>query len=325
MIESSFQIIYRRRGETEKNMTLEQRIKNLTPPTGKIDVVLDTDAYNEIDDQFAIAYMLKSPDKFNVKGLCAAPFHNGMSDSYADGMNKSYDEIIKLLGFMGMDGFKANVYHGSSDYLPNEETPVISNAAEYMAYLADNYSPENPLYIVAIGAITNVASAILINPRMVENCVVVWLGGNARHDPVGSYEFNMIQDIPAARVVFGCGVPLVQLPCRGVVDHFTTTRYELEHWLRGKNELCDYLVDNTIRSAESYAAGKPWSRVIWDVTAVAWLMNDGGRFMEDVLVHAQIPEADKHYSFDERRHFIKYVFDIYRDALIEHLFETLAK
>ncbi len=306
-------------------MTIEQRIKNLSVPEGKIDVILDTDAYNEIDDQFAISYMLKSTDKFNVKGICAAPFHNDKSESYADGMNRSYDEIIKLLGLMGMDDFKKEVYHGSKKYLPDEKTPVESNAADFMAYLADNYTPENPLYIVAIGAITNVASAILINPRMIENCVVVWLGGNGRHNPVGSWEFNMIQDIPAARVVFGCGIPLVQLPCGGVVDHFTTTKYELEHWLRGKNALCDYLVDNTIEAAESYAAGKPWSRVIWDVTAVAWLMNEGNRFMSDVLVPAQIPEADKHYSFDDRRHFIKYVYEIYRDALMEHLFETLAK
>ncbi len=306
-------------------MTTEQRIKNLTSPEGKIDVVLDTDAYNEIDDQFAISYMLKSEEKFNVKGICAAPFLNEKSESYADGMNKSYDEIIKLLELMGREDLRREVYHGSKKTLPDENTPVESNAADFMAYLADDYTPENPLYIVAIGAITNVASAILKNPRMIERCVVVWLGGNGRHMPLGSYEFNMIQDIPAAGVVFGCGIPLVQLPCGGVVDHFTTTRYELEHWLRGKNPLCDYLVDNTIASAESYAAGKPWSRVIWDVTAVAWLMNGTGRFMKDVLVHAQIPQADKHYSFDERRHFIKYVNEIHRDALMEHLFEVLSR
>ena len=95
-------------------MTIERRIKNLSTPTGKIDVVLDTDAYNEIDDQFAIAYMLKSTDKFNVKGICAAPFHNEKSESYADGMNKSYDEIIKLLGLMGMEDFNKEAYHGST-------------------------------------------------------------------------------------------------------------------------------------------------------------------------------------------------------------------
>ena len=40
-------------------MTKEQYVKNLSVPTGKVDVVLDTDAFNEIDDQFAIAYLLR--------------------------------------------------------------------------------------------------------------------------------------------------------------------------------------------------------------------------------------------------------------------------
>ena len=47
-------------------MTNEARIRNLEPPRGKIDVVLDTDAYNEIDDQYTIAYLLKSSDKLNT-------------------------------------------------------------------------------------------------------------------------------------------------------------------------------------------------------------------------------------------------------------------
>ena len=84
-------------------MTNEMRIKNLSVPTGNFDVVLDTDAYNEIDDQFAISYMLKSTQKFCVKGICAAPFLNGKAISAADGMQKSYNEILKLLKLMGKE------------------------------------------------------------------------------------------------------------------------------------------------------------------------------------------------------------------------------
>ena len=60
-------------------MTNEQLIKNLHTPFGKADVVLDTDAYNEIDDQFAISYMLKSSDKLNLLRIYAAPFFNEKS------------------------------------------------------------------------------------------------------------------------------------------------------------------------------------------------------------------------------------------------------
>ena len=55
-------------------MTKEQYLKNLEVPKGRIDAVLDTDTYNEIDDQFAIGYMLRSEDKINLKAIYAAPF-----------------------------------------------------------------------------------------------------------------------------------------------------------------------------------------------------------------------------------------------------------
>ncbi len=306
-------------------MTQQHFFKNLTVPTGRIDVVLDTDAYNEIDDQFAIGYLLRKSQKINIKGICAAPFLNAKSVSAKDGMQKSYDEILKLLTLADREDLKDLVLKGSQAYLPDESTAVESEAAEFMAKLVQEYSPENPLYIVAIGAITNVASAILQNPNMKENCVIVWLGGHAVHMPRGASEFNMRQDIAAARVVFGCGVPLVQLPCKGVVDHFSTSKYELKYWLQGKNKLCDYLYENTAREGDSYAKGKPWTRVIWDVTAVGWLLNEDGRFMKDRLIPAPIPEYDQQYAYDDNRHFICYVYDVNRDALFEDLFKVLGE
>ena len=80
---------------------------------------------------------------------------------------------------------------------------------------------------VAIGAITNVASAILMEPKIIERIVIVWLGGHALYWP-HTREFNLAQDVPAARIVFDSGVPLVQLPCTPIVTHFTTTVPEME-------------------------------------------------------------------------------------------------
>ena len=300
-------------------MTEIQRIKNLEVPQGKIDAVLDTDAYNEVDDQFAISYMLKSGDRINTKAIYAAPFSNMKSKGPGDGMERSYDEIIKLLEFGEM---KADVYKGSTSYLPDEKTPVISDAANHLAKLADTYSPENPLYVVSIGAITNVASAILINPRVAQNCVVVWLGGHAQHY-VHTREFNMMQDVAAARVVMGSKVPFVQLPCGGVVTEFRISRPELEYWLCGKNKLADYLAKNAIEEAERYASGKPWTRVIWDVTAVAWLINDGDRFMKSCLVSTPMPSYDNLYSQRHDAHLMRYVYQIERDALMDDLIKKL--
>jgi len=293
-------------------------IKNLERPESKIDVVLDTDAYNEIDDQFAIAYMFGNRQKLNIKAIYAAPFFNDKSTGPKDGMEKSYDEIKKVLALIP-DADKTEVYKGSEQYLSDEKTPVISPAAEHFVKLAKQYNSDKPLYVVAIGAITNIASAILINPKIIDNIVIVWLGGNSHHWN-DTREFNLGQDIASARVIFGCGAPLVQLPCAGVVSGFTITEAELSKWLLGKNKISDYLARNTIEEV-TYAVGRPWSRVIWDVTGIAWLID--GRFFMERLEKSPIPEYDGHYAYDGNRHFIKYVYHVNRDALVEDLFEKL--
>ena len=298
-------------------------LERLTKPVGKkIDVVLDTDTYNEIDDQFALAYMIKSDDKLNLKAIYAAPFSNQKSSGPKDGMLKSYDEIINILTLMDRKDFIPNVFMGSEEYLKDEKTYVNSDAALDLAERAKSYTQEEPLYVVAIGAITNIASAILMDPEIIDKIVVVWLGGHAHTWPDNG-EFNIKQDVAGARVLFGCGAALVQLPCMGVVSSFTISGPELNCWLKGKNKLCDYLVELTEREAAQYHKEKTWSRVIWDVTAVAWLLD--GDFMQDVIVHAPIPEYDHRYSFDDRRHFMKYVYYINRDKLVQDLFEKLSK
>lgn len=302
-------------------ISFEQYLKNLKVPSGRVDMVLDTDAYNEIDDQFAISYAIRSTEKLNLVGLYAAPFLNSRSVSPKDGMEKSYDEIKKLLKLAGAD---IPVYRGSENYLPSEKEPVDSPAARALAELAMNYTPERPLYVAAIGAVTNVASAILMKPEITERIVVVWLGGHTLewHD---SREFNMMQDVAAARVIYGCGVPVVMLPCMGVVSAFTTTGPELEYWLHGKGALAEYLLENTVAEVNTYAKGRVWSRVIWDVTAIGWLLNDNERFMLSKLIPAPIPEYDHHYGFDPNRHFVTYVRHINRDALFADLFNKIAK
>ncbi len=298
--------------------------RKLLPPKGPIDVVLDTDTFNEIDDQFALSYMLSYKERLNVKALYAAPFFNIHSTGPEDGMIKSYEEILTLLDLAGRTDLKEVTFKGSVDYLKDEKTPQISPSAEHLSKLAMNYTEENPLYVVAIGAITNVASAILLNPEIVNRIVIVWLGGHAQEWP-DTMEFNMMQDVAAARVIFGCGCPVVQLPCAGIVDHFYISEPELNYWFMDKNPLATYLAKSVINEANAYAKGKPWTRVIWDVTAVAYLVNDNNRFMDYKVIPSPICQYDHHYSYDVRRHPISYVTIIKRDALMEDLIERLTK
>lgn len=216
------------------------------------------------------------------------------------------------------------MFRGSERFLENETTPVISPAAKDLAERAEKYSPEHPLYVVAIGAITNVASAILLNPKVAENCVIVWLGGHAQHYH-DTKEFNMYQDVAAARVVMQSGAPFVQLPCMGVVSAFYVTESELERWLKGKNKISDYLAENTIGAAHSSVRGKVWSRVIWDVTAVAWLLNDNNCFMQSRMIQTPVPTYDGLYAQNYQGVPMQYVYNINRDELMRDLFDKLTK
>lgn len=294
------------------------RIKKLKPPTGKVRMVLDTDTYNEVDDQFALAYAFLSTEKIELEAVYAAPFKNNRSNSAGDGMEKSYQEIQRLLKMLGKspEGF---AFRGSDRYLEDIKQPIRSEAALDLVKKAMASSPDNPLYVVPVGCITNIASAILIEPKIIEKIVVVWLGGNDLNWP-HQKEFNLMQDVLAAQVVLNSGVPLVIMPCQPVVSHFHTTIPELAFYLKGKNELSDYLYNIVVE----YSGGKAaWSKVIWDVTAVAWLVNSS--WIPTNLVHSPVLTDQVTYSVDQSRHFIRMATSVNRDAIFKDLFDKLTK
>src|SRR4051812_27686874 len=98
------------------------------PPTGVVRAVVDTDTYNEIDDQFAVVYALLSPERIRTEALYAAPFHNQRSTGPEDGMLRSYDELHRLLDRLPQHRV-APVHHGARTWLPARDQPVPSPAA----------------------------------------------------------------------------------------------------------------------------------------------------------------------------------------------------
>lgn len=292
-----------------------ERLEMLQPPVGRVRMVLDTDTYNEIDDQFAVVHAMLSPEQLNVEAIYAAPFHNNRSENAEDGMKKSYDEILRLLDFLGVpsDGF---VYCGSRTFLSDTDSPMRSEAASDMVARAMANAGE-PLYVVAVGAITNVAAAILIEPEIIKRIVVVWLGGNPLCWP-HTREFNLAQDIRSAQVVLDCGVPFVHLPARGVVSHLHTTVAEMERYVQGKGRVGDYLVEIFKDYASDHFA---WSKVIWDISATAYLVNSD--WVPTEIVHSPILTEAVTWSFDNSRHLMRVATSVNRDAIFRDLFEKL--
>jgi inosine-uridine nucleoside N-ribohydrolase len=280
-------------------------------------MVLDTDTYNEIDDQFAVVYSLISPE-LDVQAVYAAPFKNSRSRSPGDGMEKSYEEILRILSRLDKspDSF---AFKGSSHYLTDMKNPERSPAAMDLIEKARKSSPKDPLYVVAVGAITNVSNAILIDPSIINNIVVVWLGGNGHNWP-HQREFNFRQDLNASRVIFDSGVPFVQLPCTPIVTHFTTTVPEMERYVGGRGAIGDYLLEIFKDYKKDHFA---WSKVLWDMTAVAWVIND--RWLPSNLVHSPIVTDNYTLSVDQSRHLIRVVYFVQRDPIYRDFFTKLDK
>lgn len=289
------------------------RISRLRHPGRKVRMVLDTDTYNEIDDQFALTYALLSPEALTVEAIYAAPFHNSRSEGPADGMEKSYQEILRLLDFLGVaaDGF---AFRGSTEYLGAARQPAENAAVRDLIERAQASADDDPLYVVAIGAITNVAAALLMAPEIIKKIVVVWLGGHNLNWP-HSREFNLMQDVPAAQVVLDSGAPLALMPCYGVASHLLTTWAELRATIGGTSRVGDYLcqIFKEYRP-DSFGA----SSVIWDISTIAWLINPD--WMPSDLVHSPVLTDQVTWSVDHSRHLARVANFARRDPIFRDLF-----
>lgn len=204
-------------------------------PTDKtIRVIADTDCYCECDDQFCIAHMLMTP-RFDVRGIVAE--HYGQENS----QQKSYDEIKNVTKLMGCPD-EINIFHGAKEAMSDIHTPVDSEGARFIIEEAMR-EDERPLFVCGMGAITNVASALLLEPRIAERMVVIWIGG--RPYPEGGFEFNLNNDKNAARVLFQSNAEVWQVP----MNVYTTMKvsfFELMNQVYPFGEIGRYLVEHTM-------------------------------------------------------------------------------
>jgi inosine-uridine nucleoside N-ribohydrolase len=341
----------------------DQIVRALQYPRGVVDVVIDTDAYNEVDDQFAVAWALASPQRMNVQAVYAAPFCSKaiqkmmpipdemlqQSPHYAgdpaEGMEKSYQELLKLFALMDQPA-SGRVFRGSTRYLGGDGQPVESEAARDLVQRAMARGEGERLYVLAIGAITNIASAILMEPKIVDKITVVWLSGQPLHFQ-NTAEFNLMQDMIASKLMLDCGVPLILIPCMGVASHLTLTAPELDQLLIGKSKIGSYLgeivretftptsipmsdrfmkmaylkgVDDVPAqvSAAYTAQVTAWSHVVWDISTVGYLMNPN--WSASTLVPAPILTDDLTWQLDPKRHPIRLCHYINRDYMFGDMF-----
>ena len=294
----------------------KKRLELLSPRAGKLRVVMDTDAYNEIDDQFAIAQMMLSSERLSVEAIYAAPFHNYRSNSPRDGMEQSYEEILRLLDRLKIDS-EGFVYCGVGEYVGPKKKYKDAPAVDNLILRARAGSSENPLYVIAIAAISNIVSAILKAPDIIDRIVVVWLGGHSLNWPHTS-EFNLKQDIGGAQTLLDSGAAVVLVPCMGVTSHLHSSVPEIERYVEPQGEIGAFLAKRFKKYSDNH---KGWSKEIWDMAAVAWVLCED--WAPSHFISSPILTEQATWSFDHSRHIIRYVHQIDRDAIMQDFFEKL--
>jgi len=254
------------------------------PDQKKIRYIIHTDAKNEADDQFTIAHALMT-DKLIVKGIIAGHFNN-CGGRVPDGTSAqaSYDEIVKVLDLMHLTG-QYPVLMGAVRGIPDENTPIESDGAKFIVEEAMKDDPR-PLVIGMQGGITDLASAILMEPRICERMSCIWIGGGAY--PEGGEEFNLMQDVAGANVVFKSSMPLWQVTKTGY-KQFTVSLAELQVHVQPYGKIGNYLfqqmVDFNMVCAENAAwpHGECWS--LGDEGTIATLLEE----REQTDIYDEIP------------------------------------
>jgi purine nucleosidase len=234
-------------------------------PSNRIRVILNTDAKNEADDQFAIVHAILTP-VFDLRGIIPAHF----GDRRGPGsLQASHDEVLKLLELMELQG-RVPIFPGAAKALPDEKTPVPSEGSALIVRESLKEDPR-PLHVAFLGPLTDMASALLEEPRIAErNVRVVWIGG--QDWPVGGWEFNLSNDVAAANVVFRSKVEVWQLPST-VYKRMAVSYAELVEKVYDKGSVGKYLVEQLVNWNNRYHRHGPIEhRSLGDSPAVGVMM-----------------------------------------------------
>ena len=207
----------------------------------KVRVIIDTDAACEADDQYAIAHALMS-DKVDVVGIIAE--HFGELNNI-DTMEESYKEIQKILNLMDIKHIP--VYKGARKPLVSQNSTVPNSDGTQLIINECLKADNRPLFIISQGALTTIASAILMHPKALNKAVCISIGGC--HYPKGGFEFNYHNDIAAVNVVMASDMSVWQVP-EEVYSQMQAGIYELYQKVHPCGRLGMYLYEHLIETAQ---------------------------------------------------------------------------
>lgn len=242
------------------------------------------------------------------------------------GEERSYEEILRVFEACG-EKAEGKVFRGSPAHLSDYDKPIDSEAARFIVEQARKRD-EGPVYILAMGALPNIGSALLMAPDIIDNIVVVWTSGFPSYAPFSNLpSLNLVQDQMSSRLIFECGVPHVYLPGYHVGAQLTISLPEMRDFVKGRGAIGDYLwhlyTNNPLH--KKYAISNPETKtwVIWDIINVAWLLDEA--YVPTHLTQSPTLDESLYWKKETGRHLMLEAYDVARDAVFEDFYRTLSR
>jgi purine nucleosidase len=235
----------------------------------RMPVVLSTDVGNEIDDQWAVTYLLLQP-RFDVLGVMSAHAPSLAAPAGQTSYRILVDVVENRLGM----STHPPLIEGGSLPLENAKTPRSSPAVNFLIDTSRRFSKNNRLTVLMIGAATDVASAILTDPTIVERVRVIQMGFN---DEQGGNEFNVANDVHAVQAILDSNVPLVVGTGKICRASLSLTFDEAREMLAKRGAIGAWLWEEYqawyfryVKPLRVNDFSKPW--VIWDNITLAYAL-----------------------------------------------------
>ncbi len=236
-----------------------------------VPVVLSTDVGNEIDDQWAIVYMMTNPH-FEVLGIMSAHGPSLRPPAAHTSYLKLQEVVERRLGMAQ----HPPLVEGASLPLVSTTQPRPSAAATFLIETSKKFSSDSRLTVLAIGAVTDIATAILTDPGIVNRIRIIDMG--FKQWPDGGEEYNIANDVAAMQVLLASNVPLVVgsgVVCRADLSltlqqagELTAQVGPIGAWLWEEYQDWYYRFVKPLRK-EDYS--RPW--IIWDIIVMAYMLD----------------------------------------------------
>ncbi len=237
----------------------------------RIPVILSTDVGNEIDDQWAIVYLLTNP-RFDVRGIMSAHAPSLVPPA-------AHTSYLILQNVVETHlGLKTHppLLEGASLPLASQTEPRRNAAVDFLIEASREFNAQNRLTVLTIGAVTDAASAILIDPSITDRIRIIDMGFKSWQE--GGDEYNILNDVKAMQVLLASNVPIVVGSgdvCRATLSlsldqarEMVAKRGPVGAWLWQEYQGWYYRNVKPLRK-EDYS--KSW--VIWDIITLGYVLN----------------------------------------------------